>query len=319
MLSKKIALIGVLALSLTVATVGCSKKTETNQTNQEKTTEDTTSASKKEDNKQEKNQKGYAKPESIITAKELKDLKEAVIIDLRDGKLPGGYIPGAVKIKRDDIMTEVNGVSKMMVNREKIEEVLSKAGIKNDDTVVIYDADNGLWASRLWWTMKVYGHENVKILEGGVDAWKKAGFETKALSDEKEATQYKAQEPNKDYVADLDFIKKNSDNKNVIPLDSRSEKEVKDGSIPKSVWIEWTQVLNEDGTFKSAEELEKLYGEKGITKDKEAILPFCQSGVKSAHTVFVLRELLGYENVKNYDGSWAEYEKSGLEVSKPLD
>ncbi|RKD29018.1 sulfurtransferase [Thermohalobacter berrensis] len=292
----------VLVLSMVSVLTGCSS-TEPSGTDSQKTA----------------NEKGYAHPESIVTAQELKEMidnDEVVAVDFRDAKLPGGYIPGAVKIARKDIATEKNGVPGMIADKEQIEKVLGNAGIKNDDTVVIYDDKNELWAARLWWVMKVYGHEDVRLLDGGLDAWKAAGYDTEASAKEAEAAEYKAKEANKDLIADLELIKKSYDNENLLVLDTRSEKEWNDGHIPGAAWIEWTNALKEDGTFKSAEELKNIYEGKGVTADKEAIMPHCKSAVRSAHTFFVLTQLLGYDNVKNYDGSWLEYSKSGEKIVK---
>lgn len=259
-------------------------------------------------------ERGYAHPESLVTAQELKEMKDVVIIDFT--KSGGKYIPGAVRIKRDDVSTTVNDVSGMIVSKEKIEEVLSNAGISNDDTVVIYDSDKELWAARLWWVMKVYGHEDVRLLDGGLDAWISAGYETESKPANPEPAKYQAKDANKNLIADLELIKKSYDNDKLVVLDVRSEKEWNNGHIPGAVWIEWTKALNEDGTFKDADELKEIYESKGITADKEAIMPHCKSAVRAAHTMFVLQELLGYDNVRNYDGSWLEYSKSGEPIEK---
>lgn len=314
MLKKKALVAMLLVVALVFSLAGCAKNETPAAENN--VTENPTDQNTEESGSEATVDKGYANPDSLVTAQQLKDMQDVVIVDFRDAKLPGGYIPGAVKIKRDDIAAEVNGVKGMIASKEQIEKVLSKAGIKNDDTVVIYDADKELWAARLWWVMKVYGHEDVRLLDGGVDAWTVAGFETESSAAEKEATTYTAKDANTDLIADLEQIKASFDNENSVVLDTRSEKEWNDGRIPGAVWIEWTQALNEDGTFKSGEELKALYGAQGITMDKEAIMPHCKSAVRAAHTMFALQELLGYENVKNYDGSWLEYEKSGLEIEK---
>ncbi|MBP2029035.1 thiosulfate/3-mercaptopyruvate sulfurtransferase [Acetoanaerobium pronyense] len=258
--------------------------------------------------------RGYHRPESLVTADELNSMENAIIVDFRDAKLPGGYIPGAIQINRGQQFAEIEGVANMLPEKEVIENLLGSAGISNNDTVVIYDAENGLWAARLWWTMKVYGHEDVRILEGGADAWKNAGFNTEMSADSLEATTYTAKDANESMIADLDMITESIDKENLVVIDTRSEDEWNDGRVPGAVWIEWTNALNSDGTFKNADELRSIYESNGITKDKEAIMPHCKSAVRSAHTMFVLTELLGYENVRNYDGSWIEYEKSGCPI-----
>lgn len=260
------------------------------------------------------NERGYANPDSIVTAKELKEMKDVVVVDFT--KSGGKYIPGAVRIERASIAAEVDGVAGMIASKEAIEKVLREAGIDNDDTVVIYDADKELWAARLWWVMKVYGHEDVRLLDGGLDAWLTLEYATEGDPASKEATKYKAKKADEDLIAGLELVKKSYENDKLMVLDTRSDKEWKDGHIPGAVHIEWTQALNEDGTFKNADELKKIYGDQGITKDLEAIMPHCKSAVRAAHTMFALQELLGYENVKNYDGSWLEYSVSGETVEK---
>lgn len=260
------------------------------------------------------NDRGYARPESLVTAQELYVMDNVIIVDFRDATLPGGYIPGAIKISRGQQFAEIEGVANMLPEKEVIENLLGNAGISNNDTVVIYDADNGLWAARLWWTMKVYGHEDVRLLEGGSDAWRSAGFSTQLTPDTLEPTTYTAKDANTSMIADLDMIMESFDRDGLVVLDTRSEDEWNAGRIPGAVWIEWTNALNPDGTFKTADELRAIYESNGITKDKEAIMPHCRAAVRSAHTLFVLTELLGYENVRNYDGSWIEYEKSGCPI-----
>ncbi|MBS4538033.1 sulfurtransferase [Clostridium sp. D2Q-11] len=260
------------------------------------------------------NERGYAKPESIVTAEELKGmLDDVVVVDFTEKG--GKYIPGAVKIERSAIQTEVDGTPGMNISKEQFEAMMSEAGIKNDDTVVIYDGDQELWASRVWWAMKVYGHENVKLLDGGIDAWISAEYETENDAAQPEATEYKAEDANEALVATIEEVEESFDNEEMLILDTRGDKEWNAGRIPGAVQLEWTQALNEDGTFKNADELKKLYEDAGVTADK-VVIPHCKSGVRATHSLFVLTELLGYENVENYDGSWLEYEKSGLEIEK---
>lgn len=315
MLKPKNLLTLILVLALVVGAAGCT----TTSNEQPQSQEEPKQEQSQEASKDQSEDMGYVNSESLVEAEELKDMidkGEVKVVDFRDAKLPGGYISGAVKISRGDISAKVNDVSGMIAPKEQIEKVLGEAGITNEDKVVIYDADKELWASRLWWVMKVYGHEDVRLLNGGLDAWEAAGFETEATSDKAEAVTYTAKDADNSLIADLDMIKKSFDDASYFVLDTRSEEEWKDGRIPGAVWVEWTNALNKDGRYKSADELRRIYEEAGITKDKTAIMPHCKSAVRSAHTLFVLTELLGYENVRNYDGSWLEYEKSGEEIEK---
>lgn len=322
MFKPKVLLVALLIFTLVFGTVACTTTTNEQPAEEpaQKEAQDKPAAEDKDQPaKENKDSAGYAHPESLVSPKQLKTMIEegqVKVVDFRDAKLPGGYIPGAVKIARGDIATEIDGVKGMIAPKEQIEKVLGKAGISNEDTVVIYDDDNELWAARLWWVMKVYGHEDVRLLNGGLGAWKAAGFDTEMAAAEPKAVTYTAKEANKDLIADLELVKKSYDSENLVVLDTRSEKEWNDGHIPGAVWIEWTKALNEDGTYKSAEELKELYESKGITADKEAIIPHCKSAVRAAHTMFALTELLGYDNVRNYDGSWLEYSQSGEPIEK---
>lgn len=322
MLNRKALLSLLLVFVLVFSLIGCSKapapaNQDSNAQTEQNTDADKSSEEQSQQQEEQKEEVGYAHPDSLISATELNEIKDnVVIVDYRDAKLPGGYIPGAIAIKRADVTAEVNGVPGMLANKEQIEATFSNAGIKNDDTIIIYDDENELWAARLWWVLKVYGHENVKLLNGGLAAWKAAGFETVASAATREASTYVAKDANTQLIADIELVKSSFENDNLVVLDTRGEKEWKDGHVPGAVWIEWTNALNEDGTFKSAAELKELYESKGITPDKEAIMPHCKSAVRSSHTMFVLQELLGYDNIRNYDGSWLEYEKSGLEIEK---
>lgn len=284
----------LLVLTLIASLAGCSKKVE-----------NTTST----------NERGYTNSDSIVTAKELKEMNDdnVVVIGVM---VKGKYIPGSVNFEEKDFNAEINGVPDMRPEAEKWAETLSNYGIEEDDTIVIYDAKNMLLSSRVWWVFKYYGHENVKILDGGIEAWKSAEYNTESSPAERKATKYEIKGENKKILATLDDVKTSYDNEKIVTLDTRTEKEYKNGHVPATIWIEWTKALNEDGTFKNGEELKKLYEEKGITSDKELIMPYCQGAWRAANSMFVLQELLGYENVKLYDGSWAEYGEIGEPIEK---
>lgn len=301
---KSRVLIAILIVALVFSVVGCTTSQKDESVQQPAANETA-----------QNDTQSYAHPESLISAEELKaliDEGKVKVLDVRDSKvkLLGGFIPTAVDFDRTATGVEVNGIKGMLPDKETFEKIMGEAGITEKDTVVIYDEKTNLWASRIFWALKVYGHEDVKLLNGGLAAWKAAGYDTgKATKPTK--TTYKAKEANENLIATLDLVKKSYDNDNLVVLDTRSEKEWKEGHIPGAVWIEWTNAINEDGTFKNVEELKAIYEPKGITADKEAIMPHCKSAVRAAHTLFVLRELLGYENVRNYDGSWLEYSVSG--------
>ncbi|MFW6287874.1 MAG: sulfurtransferase [bacterium] len=263
-------------------------------------------------------ERGYANPEALISCEELNGLLEddnVVIVDTRaKAKYLLGYIPGAVNIQKGDMM----GPQGMILTKENFEKLFSDFGIDNDDTIVIYDDNGNLFSARLWWMAKVYGHENVKLLDGAITRWNALGYDTKKVfGSSRDKTDYVAEDADKSMIASVEMVKSAIDSEDKVILDCRAEVEytgekllsgaARKGRIPSAVWLEWTNNFNaEDHSFKTAEELDNIYQAKGVTVDK-AIYPHCQSAVRSANTFFVLTELLGYEDVANYDGSWIEW------------
>lgn len=270
----------------------------------------------------------YANSDVIISAVDAKKLIEKGgnirVIDIR--KSPEyllGHIPSAQNIWRDDYSADKDEYEfgGMRSNTKKFVNLLGELGINNDTLVLLYDAKGDYDAARFLWQLEIIGHKKMALIDGGVQGWKAAGFEMTTEKPEVKKVEYKFDGKVIDKkIATLDDVKKAIDDPNVIILDTRSIKEAtgedlksgafRKGRIPSSIWIEYKEALNTgegaDMTFKTAEELRKIYESKGITKDK-TIIAYCQSGVRSAHTTFVLSHLLGYENVKNYDGSWIEW------------
>jgi thiosulfate/3-mercaptopyruvate sulfurtransferase len=235
-----------------------------------------------------------------------------------------GHIPNAVKI---DWHTELNDpVKRDYINEEQFEKLCSEKGISNDTTVVFYGDKNNWWAAYALWVFNLFGHELVKIMDGGRNKWIQEGKPLVKEVPQFPKTNYKAKKRNdnpirafKDEI--IEHIKKGG-----ILIDVRSPKEytgelihmpdypqegaLRGGHIPTAINIPWATAVNEDGTFKSLEELRKIYKEKfNITEDKE-IITYCRIGERSAHTWFVLKYLLNYPKVKNYDGSWTEWGNS---------
>lgn len=265
-----------------------------------------------------KNENGYANPNSIISSDELNKIinkNKVKVVGIIDKECMEKYIPSSTLISIDDITTKVDGVSGMLVDKKRIERVLSNLGIYNGDTVIIYDNNDSLYATRLWWSMKVYGHDDIRILNGGLKDWISSGYETIENPIVPPKSYYIAKDKNEKLIADLDYIKKISGSKDDIILDVRSKKEYKNGHIPGATWIEWTEALNKDSKFKNANELRSIYETKDI-KDKKSIVTQCKTAKRAAHTYFVLNQLLGYDNVKVYDGSWVEYSQSGEPIEK---
>ena len=238
-----------------------------------------------------------------------------------------GHIEGAVKL---DWKTDLQDpLRRDFVSKEQFEQLLSEKGIGNDDTVVLYGGNNNWFAAYAYWYFKLYGHDQVKLLDGGRKKWE---LDSRPLSSEpvsRPATQYQAEDQDKDIRAFRDEVVDAIGQKNLVDVRSPDEFSGKlvapahlpqegaqrPGHIPTAVNVPWSKAANEDGTFKSDEELAKLYAEAGLDTGKDTIA-YCRIGERSSHTWFVLRELLGHQNVKNYDGSWTEY---GSLVGVPIE
>jgi thiosulfate/3-mercaptopyruvate sulfurtransferase len=235
-----------------------------------------------------------------------------------------GHIPNAVKI---DWHTDLNDpVKRDYINEAQFEKLCSEKGISNNTTVVFYGDKNNWWATYALWVFNLFGHELVKIMDGGRNKWIQEGKPLTKEIPQFPKTNYKAKKRNDNLIRSfkdeiIEHIKKGG-----ILIDVRSPKEytgelihmpdypqegaLRGGHIPTAINIPWATAVNEDSTFKSIEELRKIYKEKfNITEDKE-IITYCRIGERSAHTWFVLKYLLNYPKVKNYDGSWTEWGNS---------
>jgi thiosulfate/3-mercaptopyruvate sulfurtransferase len=327
----KLFTIGILGLALTgTVFTGCSKKVEI----------DTSAQGQKISQ--------YSNSKALISAEQLKKMKDEnnknlVVIGVLDsakallpGNLAGKPIDGSYTVWRPDysgtgskeaLNEEVSG---FRLSKEKMEELLSKAGATDKSTIVVYAADAHHDAARLYWQIKLLGHKDIRILDGGANAWAAANYPTgnaKKLADEAKKTEYKAAsyEAAKYDKSAKDVVDALKNPNEWVVIDTRSKDEYdgkktgssKDaygtGRIKNTVHIEWTQAVNkEETTFKSLEELKSIYG--NTIKDKKVIV-FCQSGVRSAFSHFVLKELLGAKEVYNYDGSWIEWSYAASEAS----
>lgn len=242
---------------------------------------------------------------------EMKDDSDVVILDYRWDKIPSKTIPGAMVVLNKDVSRNVEGTNGMVLPKAEFETLMSSLGIDNDDTIAIVDDSGMMNATRLWWILKLYGHEGeVFVVDGQIMAWEKAGLDMAAPSKASKKTNYVAKDADEDLVIDLADIKETIDNNEMVVIDTRSKLERMAGHVPNSVYIEWKNNITPEGTYKSKEELQKIYADAGVTKDLEVIAPHCKSAVRSTQTMFALVEILGYDNVKNYDGSWLEYGSS---------
>jgi thiosulfate/3-mercaptopyruvate sulfurtransferase len=243
-----------------------------------------------------------------------------------------GHVPGAVLF---DWKQDINDpVSRNVLSKQACEDLLQRAGVNNDTTLVLYGDFNNWFAAFAFWVFKYYGFKDIRIMNGGRKKWLE---EDRPLSKDVPSNlprgNFKASEPDKSIRTYLNEVKQALDAKDRIKMvDVRSPKEFtgeilappeyptehaqRGGHIPGAQNIPWAQAVNDqNGTFKSADELKKLYESKGITPDKE-IIAYCRIGERSSHTWFVLKYLLGYPDVKNYDGSWTEW---GNMIANPIE
>jgi thiosulfate/3-mercaptopyruvate sulfurtransferase len=239
----------------------------------------------------------------------------------------GGHIAGAVKLDwKTDLQDQVR---RDFVDAQQFSKLLSERGIANDDTVILYGGNNNWFAAYAYWYFKLYGHENVKLLDGGRKKWELDGRPLSADAVNRPGTSYSAKDPDTSIRAFRDEVIAAIGTKNLVDVRSPDEFSGKilapahlpqegsqrPGHIPGAISVPWSKAANEDGTFKSDDALAKLYAEAGLDGQKETIA-YCRIGERSSHTWFVLAELLGHENVKNYDGSWTEY---GSLVGAPIE
>ncbi len=230
----------------------------------------------------------------------------------------GGHLPGAVRV---NWTTELQDpVRRDIPTKEQFEQLLSAKGVSENDTVVLYGGNNNWFAAYAYWEFKLYGHANVKLLDGGRKKWELDGRTLTTDVPERKGTTYTAQDADNSIRAFRDETVDAIGNKNLVdvrspdefsgkikaPAHLPQEQSQRAGHIPSAINIPWSKAANEDGTFRSDEELTKLYGDEGFDGSK-ATIAYCRIGERSSHTWVVLHELLGHSDVKNYDGSWTEY------------
>jgi thiosulfate/3-mercaptopyruvate sulfurtransferase len=237
------------------------------------------------------------------------------------------HIRGAVRIDwKKDLQDQVR---RDFVNKEQFEALLAQRGISNDDTVVLYGGNNNWFAAYAYWYFKLYGHQDVKLLDGGRKKWELDSRELVPEIAPRNATTYTASEQDRGIRAFRDEVEAAIGQKNLVdvrspdefagrllaPAHLPQEQAQRPGHIPTAANIPWSQAANDDGTFKSDGDLTTLYRDKGVDLSKDTIA-YCRIGERSAHTWFVLHEILEQPNVKNYDGSWTEW---GSLVGVPIE
>ncbi|MCX6044840.1 MAG: sulfurtransferase [Chloroflexi bacterium] len=279
--------------------------------------------------------KGYAHPEALVStdwvAAHLEDPKVRLVESNEDILLYDiGHIPGAVKV---DWHNDLNDpVMRDYINKEQFEALMKRLGVANDTTVVFYGDKNNWWATYAFWVFQLFGHTNAKVMDGGRIKWTSEDRPTTREVPSYPATNYvaKARSDSKirahrdDVLAHLEI--------NGPLVDVRSAKEysgellhmadypqegaMRGGHIPGAKSVPWARAANSDGTFKSADELRAIYEQEQGLQANDNIIAYCRIGERSSHTWFVLTYLLGYNNVRNYDGSWTEW---GNSVRVPIE
>jgi thiosulfate/3-mercaptopyruvate sulfurtransferase len=266
----------------------------------------------------------YAKQVLVTTdwlAEHLDDASLVVAeVDENPDVYEEGHIPGAVKLHwRDDLQ---DPVERDLVEKDEFERLMGSLGIGSDTTLVLYGDKNNWFAAYAYWYLKIYGHNDVRILDGGRQKWLDENRDLTTDVPQPEPATYSAQDRDESIRTYRDPVREAIGADSHALVDVRSPHEYsgdliappgyeqegaqRGGHIPTAASIPWAQAVRDDGTFKSADDLRQVYAEKGVTDDK-SITAYCRIGERSAHTWFVLRELLGYEDVKNYDGSWTEW------------
>jgi len=278
----------------------------------------------------------YAHPEVLVDTEWVannppNDTRKLVEVDYDP---ENGYRKGHIKDasliwwKRD-----INDpVRRDIISKKQFEDLMNKNGIKPDTEVILYGDFNNWFAAFVFWVFKYYGHENLKIMNGGRKKWELENREYTTDEPQLQATEYKSAPPDEGLRAYLFDVWRALDKVDSVMVDVRSPKEFtgeitappeypmehaqRGGHIPGANNIPWATAVNDaDGTFKSVEELNKIYQQKGVNPDKDVIC-YCRIGERSSHTWFVLKYLLGYSNVRNYDGSWTEW---GNMIGNPVE
>ena len=276
----------------------------------------------------------YAHPESLVDTQWVADHGNdanvrLVEVDVDTSAYEQGHIAGAVGWNWQSQLQQ--SLRRDLISKEELEQLLGSSGIDNNTTVVLYGDNNNWFACWAFWQMKYYGHNDVRVMNGGRAKWEADGRPLTTTAANASAKSYQAGSPNESIRAYRDQVLASVNAGNVALVDVRSPDEYsgtllappnlpqegsqRGGHIPGAASIPWGQAVSEDGTFKSADDLQALYGGKGIDGNKDTVA-YCRIGERSSHTWFVLTQLLGHNNVRNYDGSWTEW---GSIVGAPIE
>ncbi len=251
-----------------------------------------------------------------------------VEVDVDTKAYTEGHVPGAIGWAWDTQLCDT--VRRDVIPKDKLERLLSASGIANDTTIILYGDNNNWFAAWAFWQLAMYGHTRVQLMDGGRKKWIAEGRELATDAPKVAHTAYRASAPDVSLRAFLPEVMDASTQRAAQLVDVRSPQEYsgellappglpetcqRGGHIPGAKSIPWGKACNDNGTFKSVDELKQLYGAAGITGE-QPVIAYCRIGERSSHTWFVLKYLLGYKNVKNYDGSWTEW---GNLVAAPIE
>ncbi|HET7221285.1 MAG TPA: sulfurtransferase [Vicinamibacterales bacterium] len=280
--------------------------------------------------------RGYAHPEVLVStdwvAQHLNDPNIRIVESNEDTLLyASGHIPGAVNV---DWTSDLNDqIRRDYISREGFEQLMSKLGATKDTTIVFYGDKNNWWATYAFWVFQLFGHTNARVMDGGRIKWEKEKRPTTRDVPSYAKTSYKAEEradarhrafrdevlahmQAKRQLVDVRSPDEYSGTRLHMP-DYPNEGAIRGGHIPGAKSIPWARAINpDDGTFKTADELKKIYVEEKQLSPNEATIAYCRIGERSSHTWFALKYLLGFDNVRNYDGSWTEW---GNMVNVPIE
>jgi len=269
----------------------------------------------------------YTCPELLTTPEELSkklDNADLCLIDTRPAEqFAQGHIPGAIHFDLFGLSLVDTSPAPLKAFMSMMQHLFEMRGVDQDKEVVFYEENSGMRAARGLWFLEYFGHQNVHVLDGGIEAWRQAGYATTHDPVSPKTSRLKTAE-RRELLATADDVLQSLNKKTICILDTRSDDEymgrniraARGGAIPGAVHLEWTHNLDSAGRFKPAAELREMYYNLGVTPDKEAI-PYCQGGYRSAHTYLALR-LIGYPKVRNYLGSWREWgDRSDLPIEKP--